>query len=83
MTILHEVFRERGWKEYGEEEQKLIKGNIMGWNLCWRTIFTSVVPKSLFSWQFTNYIPKAIGFCNKEYLARYITCMQEVGVDLN
>ena len=33
LTILEQVCKERGWKEFGEDDSKLAGGNVLGWNL--------------------------------------------------
>ena len=69
--ILEAVCKERGWKAFGIADGKYTGANILGWNLWWRTaVMMHTQSRSLYSWQYTNHIPKAINFCNKEYLAR-------------
>ncbi|CAG7815399.1 unnamed protein product [Allacma fusca] len=78
LTILEKVCKERGWKEFGESNGKIIGGNVLGWNLWWRSVvMMHTQTRSLYSWQYTNHIPKAINFCNKEYLASYIRIMED------
>jgi len=76
-SVLQAVCEERGWKEYSKEEERLLNGHLLGWNLWWKTSFSAAPQRTLYSWQFVNYIPRAIGFCNKEYLARYMGFMQD------
>lgn len=74
-SILQAVCEERGWKEYGPEEERCLNGSVLGWNLWWKTVFSTAPQRSIYSWQYVNYIPRAIGFCNKEYLARFVNYM--------
>ncbi|CAL8120101.1 unnamed protein product [Orchesella dallaii] len=71
------VFKERGWKDFGEKENS-VRDEVsvratQCWNLWWRSsIMNSNRARHLKQWQITNHILKASNLARKDVLARHL-----------
>lgn len=72
--LVRQVFLERGWVEFDEEEQ-----NDSDWNIWWRTSrFRLSDYENLSQWQRLNHYPKSTGITKKDCLVRNLKRMKGV-----
>ncbi|OWF50223.1 tubulin polyglutamylase TTLL2 [Mizuhopecten yessoensis] len=72
--LLRQVFLERGWIEFDEDEQEEHE-----WNLWWRTSrFRNCDYDQIYPWQRLNHYPKSTGITKKDCLARNLKRMKGV-----
>lgn len=72
--LLRQVFLERGWIEYDEDDQEEHE-----WNLWWRTSrFRNCDYDQIYPWQRLNHYPKSTGITKKDCLARNLKRMKGV-----
>ncbi|XP_060585732.1 uncharacterized protein LOC132741554 [Ruditapes philippinarum] len=72
--LVRQVFLERGWIEFDEDEQ-----NDSDWNIWWRTSrFRLSDYENLSQWQRLNHYPKSTGITKKDCLVRNLKRMKGV-----
>ncbi|XP_033741241.1 uncharacterized protein LOC117328027 [Pecten maximus] len=72
--LLRQVFLERGWIEFDEDDQEEHE-----WNLWWRTSrFRNCDYDQIYPWQRLNHYPKSTGITKKDCLARNLKRMKGV-----
>ncbi|KAL4232807.1 putative tubulin polyglutamylase ttll2 [Mactra antiquata] len=72
--LLHQVFLERGWVEFDEDEQ-----DDNDWNMWWRTSrFRLCDYENIHPWQRLNHYPKSTGITRKDCLVRHMKRMKGV-----
>lgn len=72
--LVRQVFLERGWVEFDEDEQ-----NESDWNLWWRTSrFRLCDYENILPWQRLNHYPKSTGITKKDCLVRNLKRMKGV-----
>ncbi|XP_045197137.2 uncharacterized protein LOC123551914 [Mercenaria mercenaria] len=72
--LVRQVFLERGWVEFDEDDQ-----SESDWNLWWRTSrFRLSDYENLFPWQRLNHYPKSTGITKKDCLVRNLKRMKGV-----